>query len=71
MNLRGENTVTQSTKTDSSKVVTVSDTNTKIVDLGTEEEFLIVPIDSSKEMVVNSVVYKNAVYSTKKLLRTK
>lgn len=66
-----ENTVTQSTKVDSSKVVTVSDTNTKIVDNGTEEEFLITPIDSSKEMVVNSVVYKNAVLKHKKVNNNK
>lgn len=66
-----ETTVTQSTKTDSSKVVTVSDANTKIVDLGTEEEFLVVPIDSSKEMVVNSVVYKNACLQHKKTSKNK
>jgi hypothetical protein len=66
-----ETIVTQSTKTDSSKVVTVSDTNAKIVDNGTEEEFSITPIDSTKEMVVSGKTYFNAKLSHKKTSNNK
>jgi len=58
-------------KVDSSKTVTVSDSNTKIVDLGTEEEFTVVPIDSTKEMVVSGNTYKNAVLKHRKVQKNK
>ncbi len=66
-----ETTQTENTKIDTSKTVTVANSNSKIIDTGTEEEFTIVPIDSSKEMVVNSVKYKNARLSHKKVNNNK
>jgi len=55
-----ETAVIETTKKDSSKTVILTDTNTKIVDTGTEEEFTISPIDSTKEMVVSGKKYFNA-----------
>jgi len=55
----------ETTKVDSSKTVTVTDTNTKIVDSSSTDEFTIIPIDSTKEMIVSGKSYFNAKLSHK------
>jgi len=45
---------------DSSKTVTKIESNTKIVDISESDEIEIVPIDNTKEIVVNGKTYFNA-----------
>jgi len=61
-----ELTESTTTKIDSSKTVTTIDSNIKVTDFGTTDEFTITPLDNTKEMVVNSIKYKNAVLKHKK-----
>jgi len=51
---------------DTSKTVTKIDSNIKVTDLGTTDEITIIPFDSTKEMVVNNIVYKNVKLAIKK-----
>jgi len=51
---------------DTSKTVTKIDSNIKVTDLGTIEEITIIPFDSTKEMVINNIVYKNVKLAIKK-----
>jgi Fe2+ transport system protein B len=62
-----ETTKSEATKIDSSKTVILTDTNTKIIDSSSSEEFTIVPIDESKEMVVEGKKYLNSVIKHKKV----
>jgi len=62
-----ETASTELTKIDSSKTVTKIDTNTKIVDSSSTDEITITPIDSTKEMIVGQVRYKNVVLKRKKI----
>lgn len=59
------------TKADSSKTVTVTDVNTKIIDNSSSDEVTISPIDSTKEMVVEGKKYYNAKLSRKKAFNNK
>jgi len=54
------------TVVDSTKTVTKADKNTKIVDSSSTDEFVIIPIDRSQDMVVNGKKYRNAVLRHKK-----
>jgi len=56
-----ETQTTESTFKDSSKTVTKIESNTKIVDISQSDEFVIVPFDNTKEMVVNGKTYFNTV----------
>lgn len=66
-----EVTKVETVKIDSSKTTTIANSNTKIIDLGTEEEITISPIDNSKEMVVNNKKYFNVHLSVKKTSNNK
>lgn len=66
-----EKAKTESTKVDSSTTTTNTQANTKIVDSSQIDEIEIVPIDSTKEMVVNGKTYKNAVLRHKKTKNNK
>lgn len=55
-----ETATTEQTFKDSSKTVTKLDSNTKIVDISESEEIEIIPIDNTKEIVVNGKKYFNA-----------
>jgi len=55
------------TKVDSTKTVTKSETNTKVIDSSQSDEITITPLDSTKEMVVNGKSYKNAVLKHRKV----
>jgi len=61
-----ETAKTETSTTDSSKTVTKTDINTKIIDSSSTEEFTIVPIDSTKEMVISGKSYFNAKIRLKK-----
>lgn len=61
-----ETTHTETTISDSSKTVTKSNVNTKIVDSSNTEETTITPLDSTKEMVVNGKTYFNVALKNKK-----
>jgi len=50
---------------DSSKTVTLTDTNTKIVDNTETNEIEVTPIDNTKPMVVNGKSYSNSVLKIK------
>jgi len=50
---------------DSSKIVTVTDTNTKIVDNTETNEIEVTPIDNTKPMVVNGKSYSNGILKIK------
>lgn len=60
-----ETTQTGTKTVDSSKTITVTDANTKIIDSSSSEEFSISPIDSTKEMIVEGKKYFNAKLSRK------
>jgi len=66
-----ETAKTETTKTDSSKVVTNIESNTKIIDSSDTEEITLEPVDNSKPMVVNSKTYINARISKKKVKTNK
>jgi len=66
-----ESASSESTKVDSSKIVTVTDTNIKIVDSSSEEEITIQPLDSSKVIVIGNVKYKNVVLKRHKSKKNK
>ncbi len=44
---------------DSSKVTTITDSNTKIIDNSITDEFTIIPVDNSKPITVNGKTYFN------------
>ena len=49
---------TQTAKVDTSKTVTKTETNTKVLDSSTTDEITIEPVDNTKEMVVDGKSYK-------------
>jgi len=57
---------TEATFKDSSKTVTKLESNTKIVDSSVTDEFVIIPFDNTKEMVVNGKTYFNTVLKRSK-----
>jgi len=61
-----ETQTTEATFKDSSKTVTKLDSNTKIVDSSVTDEFVIIPFDNTKEMVVNGKTYFNTVLKRSK-----
>jgi len=64
---KSKSVVTENTQAiDTSKTVTKIDSNIKVTDLGTTDEITIIPFDSTKEMVVNNIVYKNVKLAIKK-----
>lgn len=69
---RSENKITetaqlQTTKVDSSKTTTESNSNVKIVDSSTTEETTVQAQDTSKPFFVKGVKYKNAILKHKKV----
>lgn len=44
---------------DTSKTETITDTNTKVIDCTDTDEITIVPVDNTKEIIVNGKTYKN------------
>lgn len=61
-----ETEIVQTSKVDSSKTVTLTDSNTKVVDSSSSDEIEILPIDSTKEIVVAGKTYKNVIIRHKK-----
>jgi len=57
---------TQTAKIDTSKTVTKTETNTKVLDSSTTDEITIEPLDNTKEMVVDGKKYFNTVIKRKK-----
>lgn len=57
---------TQKAKIDTSKTVTKTETNTKVLDSSTTDEITIEPVDPSKEMLVDGKSYFNTVIKRKK-----
>jgi uncharacterized protein YcfL len=51
---------------DTSKTETKTDTNTKVIDCTLTDEIEIIPIDNTKEIVVNGKTYKNVRLKSKK-----
>jgi hypothetical protein len=50
---------TKEVATDNSVIETKTDTNTKVIDCTNTDEIEIIPIDNTKEIVVNGKTYKN------------
>jgi len=61
-----ETQTTEATFKDSSKTTVNIDSNTKIVDSSVTDEFVILPFDNTKEMVVNGKTFFNVKLATKK-----
>jgi len=61
-----ETQTTETTFKDSSKTVTKLESNTRIVDSSVTDEFVIIPFDNTKEMVVNGKTYFNTVLKRSK-----
>jgi hypothetical protein len=57
---------TKEVATDNSVIETKTETNTKVVDCTSTDEIEIIPIDNTKEIVVNGKVYKNVSIKKKK-----
>lgn len=53
--------------TDNSKTETITDTNTKVIDCTDTDEITIVPVDNTKEIIVNGKTYKNVVLKHRKV----
>ena len=56
----------QTAKIDTSKTVTKTEINTKVLDSSTTDEITIEPVDNAKEMVVDGKKYFNTVIKRKK-----
>lgn len=50
---------TKEVTTDNSVIETKTDTNVKVIDCTSTDEIEIIPVDNSKEIVVNGKTYKN------------
>jgi len=61
-----ETTKSETVTFDSSKTVVKTDSNIKIIDSSSTDEFVIIPIDRSQDMLVNGKKYRNAVLKHKK-----
>jgi uncharacterized protein YcfL len=57
---------TKEVTTDNSVIETKTDTNTKVIDCTLTDEIEIIPIDNTKEIVVNGKTYKNVRLKSKK-----
>ena len=57
---------TKEVATDNSVIETKTDTNTKIIDCTSTDEVEIIPVDNTKEIVVNGKTYKNVRLKSKK-----
>ena len=57
---------TKEVVTDNSTIETKTDTNTKVIDCTLTDEIEIIPIDNTKEIVVNGKTYKNVRLKSKK-----
>ena len=53
--------------TDNSKIETITDTNTRVIDCTSTEEITIVPIDNTLPIFVNGKTYKNVVLKRRKV----
>lgn len=62
---------TEISSIDTSKTVTKTDTNIKIIDSSISDEFIIEPIDSSKVSTFNNVTFKNSRLKHKKIFNNK
>jgi preprotein translocase subunit SecF len=57
---------TKEVVTDNSTIETKTDSNTKVIDCTLTDEIEIIPIDNTKEIVVNGKTYKNVRLKSKK-----
>ena len=57
---------TKEVTTDNSTIETKTDNNTKVIDCTSTDEIEIIPIDNTKEIVVNGKTYKNVRLKSKK-----
>jgi ATP-dependent Zn protease len=58
---------TKEVTTDNSTIETKTDSNLKVIDCTSTDEIEIIPIDNTKEIVVNGKVYKNVRLKSKKV----